>query len=175
MNSTLLVFFMLLSASLCGPKGILGGEQNPKKDLTLELRTSTSSVRLADTLALTVLFRSPTRMVTLWNAFGWNAQAGLSLVVVDASGRQVTEYYEMGDYAPPDKTGRNAVVTIGYDTFAGIDRRILATELFPGPGSYTLKCIYRPPLPRDYFTGITIWGPEDGVVESVGLKVSVSK
>jgi hypothetical protein len=114
-------------------------------------------------------------MVTLWNAFGWNVMSGLSLVVMDASGRQVTEYYDMGDYAPPDPTGRGAVVTIGFETFAGIDRRILATGLFPGPGTYTLKCIYRPGLPRSYFTGITIWGREDGAVESAGLKVSVSK
>lgn len=175
MQSLVAVVLMIVSLSVRDSSATPGGEAIPEKNLKLELRTSTSSVRLADSLVVSVFFRSPARRVTIWNTFGWNAQLGLSLAVIDASGRQVKEYYEMGDYAPPDRTGKNALMTIGYNTFAGFDARIFADELFPGPGAYTLRCIYRPPLPRDYFTGITIWGSEDGVIESAGLKVSVSK
>ena len=174
MRSVLVVAFMLLSQPLFG-QVVPAHRGQATNGLTVELRTGASRAHLADKLVVSVFFRSPRRSVTIWNAFGWNAQAGLSLKVIDASGHQVSEYYEMGDYAPPDLSGRNALVSIGFDSFAGFDSRIPVDELFPGPGAYTLKCVYRPPLPRDYFKGNTIWGPEDGPIESAGIKVTVTK
>lgn len=141
--------------------------------LVVELRVSPDHVRLADEVVVSVFFRSPKKAVTIWDALGWNASTGLSLHVLDRSGHLVKEFSQMYDLAPPDVTGKNELLSIGWDVFAGFDSHIPAKLLFPGPGRYILKCIYSPPLPRNYFQGSTIWGKEDGTVESAGVPILV--
>lgn len=141
--------------------------------LIVELRVNSHHVRLTDDVVTTVFFRSPKKDVTIWNALGWNASTGLSLEVLDHSGHQVKEFLEMYDLAPPDETGKDALMAIRGNIFAGFDSRIPAKLLFPGPGKYILKCIYTAPLNRNYFQGNTIWGTEDGTIESAGVSVWV--
>jgi hypothetical protein len=110
----------------------------------------------------------------MWNAFGWNGSTGLYLHVLDSSGREVTQRFTQSfDLVPPDETGKGQLTTIGGDTFTGFDTQIPVRLLVPGPGTYTIKCIYSPPLPRNYFAGSMIWGKEDGAVESAGVRVEV--
>ena len=141
--------------------------------LIVELRVSSHNVRLTDDVVTTVFFRSPKKEVTIWDALGWNASTGLSLEVLDYPGHQIKEFLQMYDLAPPDETGKGALMSIGGNTFAGFDSRIPAKLLFPRPGRYILKCIYSPPLPRKYFQGSSIWGKEDGTIESAGVPILV--
>jgi hypothetical protein len=73
----------------------------------------------------------------------------------------------------PDKDGKEELISIGQNCFAGFDSRIPAKWLFHKPGRYTIKCIYAPKLPRNYFRGRTIWGKEDGVIESAAVSITV--
>ncbi len=141
--------------------------------LIVELTVSSHHVHLADDVVTTVLFRSPKKGVTIWDALGWNPSTGLSLQVLDRSGHQVKEFFQMYDLAPPDETGKNELLSIGWDVFAGFSSHIHANLLFPGLGRYTLRCVYSVPLSRDYFQGSTIWGKEDGPIESAGVTVWV--
>jgi len=141
--------------------------------LIVELRVSSHHVHLTDDVVTTVFFRSPKNYVTIWNALGWNASTGLSLQVLDQSGHQIREFLKMYDLAPPDETGKDELISIRGNTFAGFDSHIPAKLLFPGPGRYVLKCTYTAPLNRNYFQGNTIWGTEDGTIGSRGVVVWV--
>jgi hypothetical protein len=141
--------------------------------LNVELRVSSHHLHVTDDVVTTVFFRSPKNAITIWNALGWNPSTGLSLRVLDRSGHQVKEFFQMYDLVPPDETGKSELISIGWDVFAGFDSRIPARLLFPGPGRYILKCVYTPPLSRAYFQGTVIWGKEDGTIESPGVVVWV--
>jgi len=145
------------------------------KELNVELRIDSNRVRLGDEMLVSVFFRSRHRTVTMWNVFGWGSSTGLYLQVLDHSGHEVRRFTQMYDILPPDGTGKGALISIGGDSFAGFDSQIAAKTLFPGPGRFTLKCIYGPPLSRNYFQGSTIWGKEDGQIESAGVTVIVDK
>jgi hypothetical protein len=133
-------------------------------------------VRLSDDVEVTVMFRSPDKIRTIWNGLGWGLSSGLRLYVVDSSGHEVKQrYVEPYEVAPPNPSGKDELISIGGAEFAGFNSRIPVRSLVPGPGKYTIKCVYNPPLPRDYFPGHTIWGEEDGVVESVGVSIAVDK
>lgn len=142
--------------------------------LRVELRSSSDKIRLEDDVFLTVVFRS-SLPVTLWNAFGWNSQTGLYLQVLDSSDHELKRFTQLFDLVPPDPTGKGELVTIGGNTFVGFESRIMATDLFPRPGKYKLRCIYVPPLSRDYFRGNIIWGTGDGRIESPPFAVVVEK
>ena len=144
--------------------------------LKVELRTSSTRVNLGDDMVLTVLIRSPAEDVTIWNALGWGTSAGLFLHVWDSSGHEVENGFAPFFHPlPPDLTGKNALITIGGNVFAGFDDRIQVKSLFPKPGRYSLYCGYLPPLSRHYFQGQTIWGKEDGPVESAPISVLVEE
>jgi hypothetical protein len=143
-------------------------------ELKIEVRASSTRVRIGDDIVVTVLFRSPSRDITLWNFLAWGASAGLYLKVFDASGREVQNHFApFGEPAPPDLTGKDALLSIAGNVFAGFDDRIAVESLFLRPGRYRIKCLYIPPLSRDYFQGHTIWGKEDGPVESAELPILV--
>ena len=144
--------------------------------LSVELRTSSTRVHLSDDMVLTVLFRSPDQDTTIWNALGWGPAVGLFLHVWDSSGHEVENSFAPFFHPlPPDLTGRNALITIGGNVFAGFDDRIQVKSLFPKPGQYRLYCGYLPPLSRHYFQGQTIWGKEDGPVGSAPISVLVEE
>ena len=144
--------------------------------LKIELRANARRVRITDEIVLTVYFRSPEGEVTIWNALGWGAPAGLYLRVLDPSGHEVPNNFAPFFHPlPPDKSGKDALIAIGGRSFAGFDSQIPVKALFPGPGRYLLKCRYLPPLPRDYFRGQTIWGKEDGLTDSAAVPVSVDE
>ena len=127
--------------------------------------------------ALTVIFRSSDgEDITIWNGLGWGLSGGLYLHVWDSSGRQVENgFVPFFHPLPPDLTGKNALITIGGNVFAGFDDRIQVKTLFPKPGRYRLYCDYMPPLSRHYFQGQTIWGKEDGSVGSVPISILVEE
>jgi hypothetical protein len=170
----ILVFLLLLA-------GAFGTIRKSKQEisangLTVELRTSSNRLKVTDEVVVSVFFRSPHKSTTIWNALGWGGSTGLSLQVLDSSDHEVkTRFVQMYDVLPPDVTGKNSLISIGGDSFAGFDSHIPVKMLFSGPGRYTIKCIYRPPLSRNYFQGATIWGKEDGVIESPGVSISVSE
>lgn len=167
--------FLVLISSAFGQAGNLPrGTAAPA--LRLQVRTSSTHLRMANRIVLTVLFRSPEKDITIWNALGWGPDGGLHLQISDASGHEVrNDFVEMYHALPPDRTGRNALITIGGDIFAGFDSQIPAATLFPRPGRYTIKCFYHPSLPRNYFQGHTIWGNEDGSIESTSVSVVVER
>ena len=164
-----IIFFVVISVS----SSQIAGVENIADRLKVELAVSSRQVDLKDEVVVTVFFRSPKKVATIWNALGWNASTGLSLQVLDRFGHPVKEFVQMYDVLPPDETGKKALISIGGDVFAGFDSHIPAKLLFPGPGRYTLKCVYSPPLSRNYFRGTMIWGKEDGTIESPGVAVSV--
>src|SRR5882724_446135 len=135
--------------------------------LKVEIQTSSSRVHMTGEIAVTVYFHSPDVEVTMWNALAWGVPAGLFLRVFDTSGHEVhTKFAPFYHPVPPDLTGKAALITIGGMSFAGFDSKIPAELLFPKPGKYIIRCLYDPPLRRDYFQGQTIWGTEDGPTES---------
>jgi len=168
----LAILFLILTSSALGQ---LTAEGSGLRRLRVELRANASQVAMTGNLNLTVLFRSPERgVVTIWNALDWGAPAGLYLQVLDSSGREVrNDFAPFFHPLPPDENGKDALISIAGGSFAGFDSEIPAKALFPSPGKYTLKCRYIPPLPRHYFKGHTIWGKEDGSIESAAVPITV--
>ncbi len=165
---------ILLLVLVKGAFGQVPTRDMARRPLKIELRTSSSRVQLAGEISLSVFFRSSERVITIWNALGWGAPAGLYLEVLDSSGREIRNGFAPFFHPlPPDENGKDALISIGGRSFAGFDSEIPAKELFPGPGRYTLKCRYSPPLSRDYFKGHTIWGKEDGAIESSAVPITV--
>jgi hypothetical protein len=150
----------------------------PKKGsgLRVEVRTSSPHVRITDDVTVTVFFRSPEKEVTIWNFLEWAPAAGIYLRVVDSTGKEVpSDFAPFIHPIPPDLTGKDALISIGGNVFAGFETRIAAKTLFPKPGQYTIWCLYSPPLSRDYFRGHAIWGKEDGPADSVPATVVVDE
>src|SRR5258708_3885930 len=167
-----IVFLMLINSVFS--QVVHGATAAP--GLRVEIHTSSSRVRLPDEIAVTVFFRSPEKDITMWNALGWGASTGLYLQISDSSGHEVrNDFVQMFHPLPPDRTGKNALISIGGKSFVGFDSQIPGKTLFPGPGRYTVEAIYTPPLPRDYFQGSTIWGKEDGPIKSARVTVFVDK
>ena len=170
MRTVILLFVLANSA--------FGQAAKPMKKgsgLIVEVRAS-SHVRMADDVTVTVFFRSPDREVTLWNFLEWAPAAGIYLRVVDSTGKEVpSDFAPFIHPLPPDLTGKDALISIGGSVFAGFDTRIAAKTLFRKPGRYTIRCLYTPPLPRNYFQGQTIWGKEDGPADSVPATVVVDE
>lgn len=148
----------------------------PHDGLEVELRTNSAEVRITDEVTVTVFFRSPEREITIWNFLEWGAPAGLYLKVLDSTGREVRNSFAPFLHPlPPDPTGKDALLSIGGRVFAGFDSQIEVKALFPKPGRYTIKCLYSPPLSRNYFQGHTMWGKEDGPIESAEISVTVDE
>jgi hypothetical protein len=169
-----IAFLVLVSSAFCQDGN--SSMETAVPSLRLQVRTSSTHLRMTDKIVVTIFFRSPEKDITIWNALGWGPAAGLHLQISDASGREVqNDFVEMHHPLPPDRTGKSALITIGGEIFAGFDSQIPAETLFPGPGRYTIKCLYHPRLPRDYFHGYTIWGSEDGPIESTGVSVLVER
>jgi hypothetical protein len=130
---------------------------------------------MADEMVVTVFFYSK-KEITIWNFLGWGAPAGLYLKVLDSSGREVENSFAPFLHPlPPGLAGKDALISIGGNVFAGFDDRIQVKALFPKPGRYRLYCQYMPPLSRHHFQGQTIWGKEDGPVESAPISVLVEE
>jgi hypothetical protein len=168
----LAILLLILTSSALGQ---VAAEKAGSDRLRIELRTSASRVAMTENLNLTVFFRSPERgMVTIWNALDWGAPAGLYLQVLDSAGREVRNSFAPFFHPlPPDENGKDALISISGGSFAGFDSDVPVKMLFPGQGRYTMKCRYSPPLPRHYFKGHTIWGKEDGAIESPAVTVEV--
>jgi len=167
-----MLFMLVGSVAFCQTAS---NAEAPSTALRAELRTSSNQVRMIDEMVMTVLFRS-SKEVTICNFLEWGAPAGLYLRVLDSSGREVQNTFAPFLHPlPPDLTGKGALITIGGNVFAGFDSRIQAKTLFPKPGNYRLYCLYNPPLSRHYFQSQTIWGKEDGTVESSPVSVTVDQ
>ena len=167
---------MLFVLLMGGPFGQMAQSQPAitRDGLSVEVRLGSSRVKLTDNLAVTVIFRSPGKITTIWNALGWGIPTGLRLQVLDASGHEIRSDYSLSYHiVPPDLTGKDALISIGGDSFAGFDSRIPVKMVFHESGRYTVKCIYAPTLPRSYFQGHTIWGQEDGAIVSAGVPITV--
>ena len=166
------LFAVVVTASLVGLAQ--APSQNVKKPkLTIELRALDSHVRMGDGLSLSTVFRCREGSVALWNALYWSSALGLRLQVLDRNGSEVKSFAPPIDPIPPSDSGAGDLVSIGGSTFVGFDSQIPANILFPKPGRFLLKCIYTPPLPRGYFPRITIWGNEDGRIESPPIEILV--
>ena len=165
------MMFLLLSSIAFGQTE--SADKSPSAALRIELRTSSVQVRMTDEIVVSLFFRSPDKTTTIWNALWWAGSTGLELQVFDSSGHQVEHTVVPSEPLPPDLTGKNALISIEGNEFAGFDSQFAVSELFHRPGSYTLKCIYSPILTRHYFRGHTIWGREDGRIESAPVSVFV--
>jgi hypothetical protein len=131
---------------------------------------------LKDEMVVSVFFPPAEEDITIWNALGWGASAGLYLQILDWSGREFrNDLVQMFHPPPPDRTGKNAPISIGGNSFAGFDSQILVKALLPGPGRYTARCLFCPPLPRDYFQGRTIGVKADAPIESAGVPALVDQ
>lgn len=151
-------------------------QQVSNPGLKIELHTNATHLRSSDKVTLTVILRSPRQSTNLWNAFGWGPTAGFRLYVLDPSGNEVQNNFAQLYHAMPlDPKGREELISIQANIFAGFDEDDTVAELFPKPGKYVLKCIYTAPLPRHFFKGVTIWGREDGTIESNEVTIFVDK
>jgi hypothetical protein len=130
---------------------------------------------MSDKITVSVFLRSPDKTTTIWNALWFGIPSGISLQVLDSSGHEVPQVVVPVYPIPPDPDGKSEFISIGGREFAGFEEESKVKWLFPKPGRYTLKCSYYAPLARDYFHGITIWGREDGFVESAAVTVIVDK
>jgi hypothetical protein len=141
---------------------------------TIELHARDCHIRLGDDLYLSMVIRSRERSVTIWNSLGWwNYNSGFGLQVLGADGREMKRYYDPYEIIPPSESGAGELVTVGGNIFVGFDSKIPAKDLFTKPGRFILRCTYTPSLPRGYFPGVTIWGTEDGPIESPPLEITI--
>jgi len=164
---------VLLFGGFCCGQNVLTTKSTPAP-LTVEVRTNSARVRISEKIFLSVYFRSPDKVLTIWNALWWGGSTGLELVVVDSSGHQLQPPVPPIDPLPPDLTGKDALISLGgRDVFAGFESWFAASDLLPRAGTYTIKCRYKPPLPRNYFKAHTIWGREDGQIESRPISILV--
>jgi hypothetical protein len=144
--------------------------------LRMELHTNATQVRLSDRLTLTVILRSPDRVVTLWNCFEWGYMPGFVLHIFDSSGKDEGDnFFQESHPYPPDVEGLRDWISIGGNRFAGFDTDVTVKTTFRKPGKYVLKCTYQTLLSRDSVPGKTIWGKEDGPIESNEVTVFVAK
>jgi hypothetical protein len=172
MKAPTLSMLLVVGAAL-NPIILLG--QIGSDGLKIDLHTSASRVHLKDHLVLSLFFRSPDKEIRVWDAFGWGPSAGLHLQIADSSGHEIpTDFFELFHPLPP-RSGDGSQITIGRSAFAGFDSGFPVKLLFPKPGRYVIKAIYKPPLPRNYFLGNPIWGEEDGQIESPRVKLIVKK
>jgi hypothetical protein len=164
---------LLVLALLTGAFGQASRPTNADgQGLQIELRTDTPQVHIKDFIHVTVVFRSPSKEITLWKSFRWGVNTGLDLKVRDATGKEVQTSLTIvpNDPFPPD---RDSWLSIGGSVIAGFDSRIPASALFPRPGQYTIRCVYTPRLPRNFLRGRTIWGTEDGTTQSPKVPIQV--
>jgi len=168
-GSTLFLILSSITLAQAAPPGKI-----PSGALIMQLRASSARVQMNDEMKVSVFFRSPDT-VTIWNALWWGGSTGLELEIFDSSGRQQKHAVAPSEPIPPDLTGKDALISIGGNVFAGFDSQFVVKELFASPGRYTMKCVYTPPLPRHYFGGRTIWGREDGQIESAPFSIFVDK
>lgn len=165
------MIFLLLSTIAFGQTE--SADKSPSAALRVELRTSSVQVRMTDEIVVSLFFRSPDKTTTIWNALWWAGSTGLELQVFDSSGHPVKHTVVPSEPIPPDLTGKDVLISIEGNEFAGFDSHFTVSELFPRPGWYTIKCVYSPRLTRHYFKGHTIWGREDGRIESASVSVFV--
>ncbi len=168
---------VLLAMIFCSWNCAQASSQQASSDgLRMELHTNATRVRLSDRITLTVILRSPERVVTLWNAFEWGFTPGFRLHVFNSSGKDEGDNFFQGAHpgGPDDKDLRDWI-SIGGNRFAGFDTDVPVTAIFRKPGKYVLKCTYMTVLSRDSVPGKTIWGKEDGTIESNEIKVFVDK
>ncbi len=167
-----MLLLLLGSATFAQTGSPSGGSSSAA--LRTEIRASADQVGMTDDIAVTVFFRSPEKDITIWNVLEWGATAGLYLKVVDSAGHEVhNDFAPFLHPLPPDLTGKDALICLGGRVFAGFESRIAVKTLFPKPGTYKIYCLYSPPLSRHYFQGQTIWGKEDGPVESAPVSIVV--
>src|SRR5215469_12801002 len=107
MKAPLTATLLLLVSSTFGQIA-LAQKEVATRTLNVEIRVDSNNVRFADDILVSIFFRSPDRVTTLWNAFGWGGSAGFYLQVSDADGREIKTFTEAYDVLPPDETGRDA-------------------------------------------------------------------
>jgi hypothetical protein len=173
MRHALLLLVMMLCFGNCTQAP---SQQVSNGGLRIELHTNATHLRLSDRITLTVILRSPERVVTLWNAFEWGFTPGFRLHVFNSSGKDEGDNFFQGAHpvGPDDKELRDWI-SIGGNRFAGFDTDVPVTAIFRKPGKYVLKCTYMTVLSRDSVPGATIWGKEDGTIESNETTVFVDK
>jgi hypothetical protein len=153
----------------------LGQSQSTTSALTIELRATSVHLRMRDKIGLSVFFRSLKETTTIWNALWWGGATGLELQVFDSSGHPVEHTVVPSEPMPPELTGKDALISIGGRAFAGFDSEFAVTELFHHVGFYAVRCVYHPPLSRNYFKGRTIWGRQNGQFESPPLSITIEE
>jgi len=170
------VLFLLAMVFWFGNCTQASPQQVSSGGLRMELYTNATQVRLSDRITLTVILRSPERVVTLWNAFEWGYTPGFRLHVLNSSGKDEGDNFFQGAHpVGPDEKELRDWVSIGENRFAGFDTDVPVKAIFRKPGKYVLKCTYTAPLPRNYVPGKTIWGKEDGPIESNEITVLVDR
>jgi hypothetical protein len=129
-----IAFLALLCSAL---SQVPNSAKNATDGLLVELRTDSDRVRMSDEIVVTVFFRSPAKEITLWNAFGWGATAGLSLRVFDSSGHKVHNNFLAPFFhpLPPDLSGKDELISISGSVFAGSTREFWRMSCFPSPAS----------------------------------------
>ncbi len=87
------------------------------------------------------------RDVILRGEPGWSSGGGFSIEVTDASGNRRTARPQEGGIALEAAASgtRRFVLTPGFAF--GTSRVLEAKELFPAPGTYTLRVLYQAPKP----------------------------
>jgi hypothetical protein len=151
------LFARLAVASLlsCAASPLLA--QASQVDLQLQVLTSTVKLEQPATFRIVLSNPHPSRRVALRGDPGFAAGGGLELVVIDAAGvrRKAPPADELAADETPDDS-RAVLLHPGHGL--ALQRRELASALFPAPGIYRVQVEYRSPLPANAGGGNDIEG-----------------
>lgn len=117
--------------------------------LTMQAEVAPASARFSGSVEVSAVLTNTDRSrdVILRGEPGWSSGGGFSIEVTDASGnRRLVKPEEGGMTLEAASTGtRRFVLTPGFAF--GTSRVLQTKELFPSPGTYTIRVIYQAPKP----------------------------
>lgn len=143
------------------------------KALALQAEVAPRTVSLAGKIEVSAVLTNvdERRQVELRGEPGWTASGGFSIEITDASGNRRTAKPEEGGITlqAASAGSRRFLLTPGFAY--GTSRLIDAKELFPAPGTYTLRVIYQAPKPASAQGNDGVLEGETAASETVSVNV----
>ena len=120
--------------------------ENPQ----VKLAAVCNSYSMQDSIELSAAVVNASRTpMTIYGKLGWGWLGGLRLVIADQDGKIVEpEFLDHDMPIPSTFDDRGYYVTLQEGHSLGTTRRDGVGQLFPSPGTYTLRLIYRSPISR---------------------------
>lgn len=116
---------------------------------------------------------SKSRTVVLRGEPGWTSQGGVSLRITDASGNTRSIAPEAGGLSAAEARDGKRKLSLKPGDGVNLTRQLLASELFPRPGTYTVVVRYQSPLPGNSNRSVNASEAEGESAESAPLAITV--